>query len=300
MKTLKCIVTGGAGFIGSHVVDLLIEKGCKVIVLDNMATGRESNLNAKADLQICDIRNGEKLQSHFKNVDWVFHLAALPRIQPSFDEPVEHEMVNVVGTINCVQAVLAGGVKRFVYSSSSSCYGNPKELPTTEMAPIQPLSPYALQKYTAERYVILLGERFGLKSIALRYFNVYGPRSFNEKNPLNAYSSVIGIFQSQKKSGKPLTVTGNGSQERDFIHVKDVAMANLKAAESKRSWDVFNVGFGKTISILNVAKVMGGPYVFIPERSGEAMVTHANINKTKRALGWKPSINLMEGMKHHN
>lgn len=291
------IVTGGAGFIGSNLTDELIKRGYQVSILDDLSTGQKANLNPNARFiqgSICDL---PLLQSLLPEADYVFHLAALPRIQPSFDAPLEHEEVNVTGTINCLLALKRSArLKKFVYSASSACYGTPTELPTSESAAIAPLSPYALQKYAAEQYALMLGERYEIPVMTLRYFNVYGPRSFNEKNPFNAYSSVIGIFNNQARSGKAITVTGDGSQERDFVHVSDVVNANILAAESKLQGRTYNVGAGKTISILELANRYDREIIFVPERKGEARVTWADNSKLCSELGWSASMPLERGL----
>lgn len=296
MKPLA-IVTGGAGFIGSHVTQLLIESGIDVTVLDNLSTGDLSYVHSAATLVRGSICDRDILNELLPKADYVFHLAALPRIQPSFDLPLEHEEVNVIGTINCLLALKGSKrLKKFVYSASSACYGTPEELPTTEHAAIRPLSPYALQKYSAEQYALMLGERFSIPVIALRYFNVYGPRSFNHKNPFNAYSSVLGIFHHQKKTGTVLTVTGDGSQKRDFVHVFDVAQANVQAALSDRNGEVYNVGCGEATSVLEIAKMFGAPFEFVAERKGESRITWADNRKLRGQLGWKPTIPLARGL----
>jgi len=290
-----CIVTGGLGFIGSHIVDLLIEQSHKVFVVDNLSTGSIHNLNDQAEYEINDILNLNFLTEYFKkiNPDWIFHTAALPRIQPSYEDPILHDDVNVRGTLNVLEACKTINIKALVYSSSSAVYGTPTMIPTDENAAISPLSPYALQKYAAERYLHILGEKYNIPLVSLRYFNPYGPRSFNKKNPFNAYTSVVGIFTNQKSENKTLTITGDGSQERDFIHVKDVARANLLAAEKIQLTDknVYNVGYGECISILQLAKLFNHPYTFVPERLGEAKITHANIDAMK-SLGWMPKYQL--------
>ncbi|KPJ55325.1 hypothetical protein AMJ47_00420 [Parcubacteria bacterium DG_72] len=296
----KAIVTGGAGFIGSNLVDLLIEKGFQVVVIDNLETGKKENINPQAKFIKEDIVNFEKIKPLFEGVDYVFHLAALPRIQPSFSDPLYHEKANVIGTINCLLACKGKNIKKFVFSASSACYGNPKELPTTEKAEIDCLCPYALQKYAAEQYCLILGKRYNIPVNSLRYFNVYGPRSFNEKNPFNAYSSVIGIFENQKKKGQKLTITGDGEQSRDFIHVGDVALANLLAAQSDLLYGLYNVGFGKPYTINQIAKMYNTEYIYIPERKGEARITHANIEKIKKELGWKPVISIEDYVRREN
>jgi UDP-glucose 4-epimerase len=294
---MRCLVTGGAGFIGSNLVDTLIEKGWPVTVIDNLSTGDLNNINTRSKFYNVDIVDYKRIEPLFKGIDYVFHLAALPRIQPSFEDPILHENVNVVGTINCFQAARRHGVKKFVFSSSSACYGNPTQIPTTEQAAINCLSPYALQKYSAEQYCLILGQRFNLPVVILRYFNVYGPRSFSPRNKFNAYSSVIGIFHNQKKSNRPLTITGNGEQSRDFVHVYDVAQANLCAIFDGPAGKIFNIGFGKTYTINEIARMFSDRYIYIPERKGEAMITLADIGKAKKELNWQPTINLKKGLR---
>jgi UDP-glucose 4-epimerase len=216
-------------------------------------------------------------------------------------EPGPHEDANVVATIRLIEALKNNkNLKKLVYSSSSSCYGNPVEIPTSEQESIKPLSPYALQKYTAEQYCLLLGERFDIPVISLRYFNAYGPRSYNPLNKYNAYTSVIGIFHHQKINGQNLTITGDGSQRRDFVHVKDIARANYYAAKSPVSFEFFNVGCGICYSILEIAKYFSHPYVFVPKRAGEAEITLANIDKIKKVLQWKPEIDIIEGIQSYS
>ena len=297
---MNYLVTGGCGFIGSHLVDLLVEQGQDVYVIDNISTGKISNLNAAAKLVELDLLDKKKVHSAVNEIKprHVMHLAALPRIQPSFSDPVLHDNVNVRATINILEACRKIKLDSFVFSSSSAVYGTPDEYPTTESAQIQPLSPYALQKYTAERYVHILGEYWSIPVVSLRYFNVYGPRSFNPKNPFNAYSSVVGIFNSQSKNNETITITGDGSQKRDFIHVRDVASANYFVSQniSNTKNKVYNVGSGNTISILELAKLFGVNYDFIRERKGEAEITFANTEKLNN-LGWNYKVDLIMAIK---
>jgi UDP-glucose 4-epimerase len=286
---MKCLVTGGCGFIGSHVVDVLLEAGHRVHVIDNLETGTKENCNSNATYTFDSIANRSVLESCFETVkpDWVFHLAALPRIMPSFDEPEYHHTTNVVTIFPLLELSKKYNVNMFINSSSSAVYGNPTELPTSESAAITPLSPYALQKYTAEQYVHILSKYLELPHVSLRYFNPYGPRSFNPKNPQNAYSSVVGIFLDQRKRGAAITVTGTGEQERDFIHVRDVAKANLFVAEhsEKSNGNIYNVGAGATTSILDLANMLSDTINFIPARLGEARITLADITALT-SLGW--------------
>lgn len=292
---MKAIVTGGCGFIGSHVVDLLIAKGLDVTVVDNLSTGRRENGNPNAHYVLQDV--AAISQDLLHQQDYVFHLAALPRIQPSFDAPQEHEIANVMTTIELLTKLKGSPrLKKLVVSSSSAIYGNPTALPTPETCPIAPLSPYALQKYATEQYALLLGLRYGIPVIALRYFNAYGPRSFNPANPQNAYSSVIGIFAQQAKGTGMLTITGDGSQTRDFVHVRDIARANLLAAYSAIKNEAYNVGTGHSYSILEIAQSFEANITFIPPRKGEALTTWADISSIRRDLQWSPKITMKEGL----
>lgn len=297
MSTKLCIVTGGAGFIASHLVDHLVREGHRVRIIDNLSTGRSENINPDAEFHEMDIRDSEVLGKVFSGVDWVFHGAAWPRIQPSFEDPTTYEDINVVGAINCLMASRDAGVSRFLFFGSSAVYGTPDEIPTTESAAIRCYNPYALQKYTAEQYSLILGERWGIPAVSLRMFNVYGPRSYNEGRPNSAYSPVIGIFNNQRRKGHPLTITGTGSQSRDFVHVHDVARAFVMAAESTAKGEVFNVGFGESHSINTIAERMSSNRSYIPERPNEAAITHADISKIGRMVGWKPRITLEEGLR---
>lgn len=292
MKKKRYIVTGGCGFIGSHLVDLLIENKHEVIIIDDLSTGSLNNINKKVTFHKTNLRNIKKLNSLFKGCDGVFHFAALPRIQPSFEDPILHNQVNINNTLNILQAMKNNNVNKIVYSSTSACYGNPAEIPTTEKCSINLMNPYALQKFTSEQYVLILSKKYNINAISLRYFNVYGPRSFNPKNKLSAYSSVVGVFNYAKNNNLPIKITGNGKQKRDFVHVFDVARANYIAMNSKRSGEIYNIGTGKSISIKNLSYFFSNNPSFIAERSGEADITCASIKKVKKELGWTPKINL--------
>jgi len=293
---MNCLVTGGCGFIGSHLVDKLLERCYNVIVLDNLSTGKIENLNPKAQFYNEDIIDLEAIKKYFKNIDYVFHLAALPRIQPSFTEPVEHESVNVIGAINCIMASKGNNIKKFVFAGSSACYGNTKQIPTTETAQIDCLSPYSLQKYAAEQHCLILGKRYGIPVNSVRYFNPYGPRSFNVENKLNAYSSVVGIFDYQARVHGEVTVTGDGTQSRDFIHVYDLVEATILAAEKEVDGEVFNIGFGQAHSVNELASLFNCKIKHISERKGEARVTLACIDKAKKLLNWEPKLSLKQGI----
>lgn len=296
MSNKHCIVTGGAGFIASHLVDYLVGEGHNVRIIDNLSTGRTENINPNAEFHEVDIRDSASLGKLFRGVDWVFHGAAWPRIQPSFDDPIIHEDINVMGAIKCLMASRDSHVSRFLFFGSSAVYGTPDEIPTTENAAIRCYNPYALQKYTAEQYSLILGERWGVPVASLRMFNVYGPRSYNEGRPNSAYSPVIGIFNNQRRKGQPLTITGTGRQSRDFVHVHDVARAFVMAAASSVTGEVFNVGCGESYSINSIAELMSPNRTHIPERPNEAAVTHADISKIQSMIGWKPRISLAEGL----
>lgn len=298
MNEKKCLVTGGLGFIGSHLVDLLISEGHKVTVVDNLSTGNRIYGNEKASYEIFDLGDEIRLASLIKELqpNWVFHLAALPRIQPSFVDPVLHDEHNVRKSITLLNVLAKyAQVEAFVNSSSSSVYGDPLITPTPETDHIDPLSPYALQKFTSEYYVKILCKASNIPASSLRYFNPYGPRSFNINNPLNAYSSVVGIFLNRFKMGKPLIIFGDGEQSRDFIHVKDVVLANYFIAKNIQESveNVFNVGFGKTFKIIDIAKKISDKIIFEKERPGEARITWADTAKIN-AIGWYPNISIFD------
>jgi len=292
---MKFLVTGGAGFIGSHLVDALIAGGHEVKVIDNLLTGKREYLNPKAEFLELDIRNLDEIRPHFDGVEAVFHLAALPRIPISIEKPAETHAINATGTLNVLIASRDAGVKKVIYSASSSAYGNQDKLPLREDMPASPLNPYAVQKYVGELYCRIFSELYGLKTVSLRYFNVYGPRQHTD----GAYAPVMGIFLRQKANGELLTVTGDGEQTRDFIHVSDVARANLLAYESgkARKGEVINIGGGKNYSVNAIARLVGGKISYIPERPGETRHTLADITLAKKLLGWEPQVDIEEGIK---
>lgn len=291
-QVMKVIVTGGAGFIGSHLVDALISRGDDVWVIDNLSTGKKENINPKIRLLTFDIRHPNVkniLNSHYGNFDYVFHLAALPRVQYSIMHPEETNAVNINGTLNVIVIAAMLGAKRLIYSSSSSVYGNQSVLPLKEDMPVNPMSPYALQKFAAEKYCQLLFRG----AICLRYFNVYGPRQSDQ----SSYSSAIGTFMKNKKTGAISTIYG-GDQTRDFTWVGDVVRANILAAESPNigNGEIINIGGGKNYSITQLSKIIGGSYIYEPSRVGEPLDTLADISKAKNLLGWKPAVALEEGI----
>jgi UDP-glucose 4-epimerase len=292
----KLLVTGGAGFIGSHIVDRLIKLGHEVIVLDNLSTGRKENLNSQAKFVECDISDYESIATYFSGVEAVFHLAALARIQPSIRDPLLANKSNITGTVNVLWAAKNAGVKKVIYSASSSVYGDqPAEnYPLKETCEARPGSPYSLQKYVGELYCRLFSQLYGLPTVILRYFNVYGPRQITE----GAYATVIGIFLKQRQEGKPMTVVEDGEEKRrDYTHVADVVEANMFAWQTDLpSAEVFNIGFGKHYSVTEVAELVGGPIVRIPKRPGEYLITWADNSKAKCLLAWEPKISLEEGI----
>ena len=293
--TMKYLVTGGAGFIGSNLTDALIAKGHDVLVLDNLSTGKKENVNQKATFINTDIRHLEQIKPHFAGMDGVFHIAALPRVQLSIENPAETNEVNVNGTLNVLIAAKNAKVKRVVYSASSSAYGDAKTMPLDEEMKPNPLSPYGLQKYIGEEYCGLFWLLYGMQTVSLRYFNVYGPRMAGE----GVYLTVIKNFLMQKAQGKPMTITGDGEQTRDFTHVRDVVRANILAMESTNvgKGEVINIGAGKNYSMNQIAAFIGGPSVHIAPRV-EPKHTLADNAKAKKLLGWQPQESLEAAIKN--
>ncbi len=330
---MKALVTGGAGFIGSHLIDALIKEGHSVIVIDNLSTGKRSQVNKKAKFVKADIRNLKKIKPYFKGADLVFHLAARARIQPSIKDPAPTFDHNIIGTLNILLASRDAGVKRVIYSASSSSYGDQDTLPLYEEMTPRLKNPYSLSKYVGEEMCRLFSNLYGLETVSLRYFNVYGPRQLTT----GAYATVMGIFLKQLKDGKPLTIVGDGNIQRDFTHVFDVVRANIAAAGSPRvgKGEIINIGTGKNYSINEIASmiltppdrgyvlpvrdpnnprlivgfapnikpetvlasaVREGRVVHIPSRPGETRRTLANTSKARQLLNWKPTISLEEGL----
>ena len=292
---MKAIVTGGAGFIGSHLVDKLLDFNFKVIVLDNFSTGRKENLS-HLDEQIklveCDLSVKGEWINEFYGVDWVFHLASLADIVPSIQNPEGYFRSNVDATFYVLEAARHANIKRFVYSASSSCYGIPDVYPTPEESDIRPQYPYALAKRMGEELVEHWSQLYDLPAISLRFFNVYGTRSRTS----GTYGAVFGVFLAQKLAHKPYTVVGDGNQTRDFTYVTDIVSALIIAAESKISNKIYNVGSGATVSINKIVELLGGDKVNIPKRPGEPDCTYADISKIKDDLGWNPTISIEEGV----
>lgn len=293
MKKGKIIVVGGAGFIGSHLVDALVAREYDVHVIDNFSRGKRDNLNPSATLHELDIRNLEAIKPVFSEAQAVFHLAALARVGYSIEYPLETHDVNVNGTLNVLIAARDAKVSRFVYSASSSAYGDQPVMPLVETMAANPQSPYGLHKYIGEQYSRVFSEVFGLPTVSLRYFSVYGPRFNNE----GAYSLVIGKFFSCLKEGKPMPVTGDGSNVRDYTHVRDVVRANILAMESDAvgMGEVFNIGAGHGYSVNELTRMIGGSVEYIPERL-EPKKTLADNRKARELLGWVPEISLPDGI----
>ena len=290
----KAVVTGGAGFVGSHIVDALVERGFEVHVIDNYAAGkREDRHNPKATYHELDIRDFDKIAPVIAGAQYVFHEAALPRVQYSIEHPELTYSVNVNGLVSVLRAAHEGGVQRVVYAASSSAYGDQVALPLSEDLPAQPKSPYGLQKYIGELSCKLWSDVYGLSTVSLRYFNVYGPRF----DPDGAYALVIGKFLKQKKEGTPLTITGDGTQTRDFTHVSDIVRANLLAAEGANvgKGEVINIGAGRNVSVNDLAVLIGGPSTHVEPRL-EPHDTRADNRKAKELLGWEPTIKLEDGI----
>lgn len=291
------LVTGGCGFIGSHMVDRLLAEGHEVRVIDNWTTGRPENLahqdsNKGLTVYHMDIRNKEEIAPVFCGVDYVFHFAALADIVPSIQRPYDYYSSNVLGTFNVVECARDAGIKKLVYAASSSCYGIPDEYPTKETAAIRPQYPYALTKRLGEETVLHWGQVYGLPVVTLRLFNVYGTRSRTS----GTYGAVFGVFLAQKLAGKPFTVVGDGNQTRDFTYVTDIADAFYTAAVSDVAQDTFNVGSGGTYSVNRLCELLGGETIHIPKRPGEPDCTFADTTKIERKLGWKAKVTFEEGV----
>lgn len=299
---MKSLVTGGCGFIGSHMVDKLLAEGHEVAVIDNCSTGRMENLehhkgNAKLQIINEDICNYDKIAPLFTGVDWVFHFAALADIVPSIQRPEDYFHSNVDGTFSVLKAAKEANVKRFLYTASSSCYGIPDKFPTDENARIRPEYPYALTKRLGEELALHWAKVYKLPVVSLCLFNVYGPRSRTS----GTYGAVFGVFLGQKLSGKPYTVVGTGEQTRDFTYVTDIVDAFYTAAKSDIVGERFNVGSEHTYSVNRLVELLGGEnasVVHIPKRPGEPDCTWADTGKINRMLNWHPKVTLEEGVKH--
>ena len=292
---MKCLVTGGAGFIGSHLVERLVFQGHEVMVIDDLSSGKLSNLDSvkeKIKFHHLDVASVEA-ESKFDGQELVFHLAARADIVPSIVKPTEYMLANVFGTLRVLEAVRKYSVNRLIYTASSSCYGIATEVPTSESAPIEPMYPYALSKWIAEEMVFHWTKLYKLNAMSLRLFNVYGPRARTSGN----YGAVLGVFFAQRLAGQPLTIVGDGTQSRDFVYVDDVVDAFILAGESKESGYAVNIGSGNPIPVNRVAEIIGGGTINIPHRPGEPDVTHADTGLALQKFGWKPKTDFASGMR---
>lgn len=290
------VVTGGAGFIGSHMVDHLLERGFDVRIIDNLSGGREANLkhhtgNYRLALEQVDIRGLDPKSNLFRDVKYVFHFAGIGDIVPSIEQPIEYMDTNVQGTVRVLECARNAGVDRFVYAASSSCYGL-AETPTREDHRIDPQYPYALSKYQGEQAAFHWHRVYRLPINSIRIFNAYGTRV----RTTGAYGAVFGVFFKQKLAGKPFTVVGDGTQKRDFLYASDVAAAFLLAAQSGKVGEVWNLGAGNPQSISRLVDLIGGSTVSIPKRPGEPDITWADITKIIRDLKWQPLIPFEQGV----
>ena len=294
------IVTGGAGFIGSHLAEALLTSGRSVLVIDNFAAGRPENLASFRDhpqLRVveADVRDGNAMDSLFHGAERLFHLAALADIVPSIQAPQAYFRTNVDGTFAVLEAARTANVRKVVYAASSSCYGIPEEYPTAETTPTSPCYPYALTKHLGEQIVLHWGLVYGMHVMSLRLFNVYGPRS----RTTGVYGAVFGVFLAQLLAKQPLTIVGDGTQTRDFVYVTDVVRAFMAAVDSDLHGEMLNVGAGQPVSVNRLVELLRAQdVVHIPKRPGEPDITHADISRISELLGWSPSVSIEEGVRH--
>ena len=296
---MKALITGGSGFIGSHLADLLINLEHQVVVIDNLSNGRVNNIkhligNKSFDFYKLDITKFEDIKPIFKDIDWVFHLAGMSDIVPSIEKPKDYYDCNVTGTFNVLEASRTAKVKKIVYAASSSSYGIPDTYPTDETADIRPQYPYALTKHMGEELVMHWSKTYNIPAVSLRLFNVYGPRS----RTTGAYGAVFGVFLSQKIHNKPYTVVSDGEQTRDFTYVNDVAAAFLKAAESQLTGIPLNVGSDNHYSVNKLVELLGGDVVYIPKRPGEPDCTYADASQIHNKLNWKAKVSFEDGVSY--
>ena len=290
----KTVVTGGAGFIGSHIVDALVERGDDVHAIDNFAGGKhEDRINDKAIYHEVDIRKTDEIQSIFEGADAVFHTAALPRVQFSIDKPVESTDFNITGTVSVLTAAHRAKVRRVVFSASGSAYGEQTEMPLVETMTAHPVNPYGLQKYVGELFMQVWPKTYGLETVSLRYFNIYGSRI----DPKGPYAMAIGAFLLARKEGRPLTIFGDGTITRDYTHVRDTVRANLLAADSEKvgKGEIINIGAGRNVTIQHLAELISDQIQYGPPRI-EAHDSLADNSKAKELLGWEPTISIEEGI----
>jgi nucleoside-diphosphate-sugar epimerase len=293
MAKKVAVVTGGAGFIGSNLVHALVTEGWETRIIDKNPAFRRASLPKEAILHVLDIRATSKIEPIFNGADVVFHTAAMPRVPVSIEEPIETTDENIMGTVSVLATATKAKVRRIVYSSSSSSYGNQQTLPLTEDMPVDPLHPYGVQKYAGELFMKIWPHVYGIETVSLRYFNVYGPGL----DPNGAYALAVGKFITARKEGKPITIYGDGTVTRDFTHVSDVVRANLLAAESDKvgNGEAINIGAGRNVTIQYLAELFGGPIEYGPPRI-EAHDSRAGIAKAKELLGWEPAVALEEGI----
>jgi len=294
MEKEKVIVTGGAGFIGSHIADFLVSQGYDVHIVDSLCSGVRENVNNMATLHVVDIRDRDRLVDVFSGARYVFHEAAIPQVQYSIENPVETNDVNVSGLLNILEISRLSGVHRVIFASSSAVYGNQEVLPITETMEVSPLSPYGSQKHIGEIYCRLYSEIYKIETVCLRYFNVFGPR----QSAKGSYSSVIPSFIKLKKNNKPLQIIGSGENSRDYINVHDVVSANFKAMISPKvgMGETINIGSGVSCSVNDLAKLIGGNVIYLPPRV-EPKESLSDISVAKKLLEWEPKIKLEEGIK---
>lgn len=291
---MKYVITGGAGFIGSNLVNRLIEDKHEVHVIDNFCTGKKENCNSAAEYHNYDVSNVEnfnQIKTIMKDTDCVFHTAALARVQPSIKNPIEYEINNTIGIVHLLKTASDAGVRRFVYSSSSSAYGDPQKLPSQELHLSNPISPYAAQKYYGEICCKMFSKVYGIETISLRYFNVYG----ENQNLGGPYATVVGIFLKQVLDNEPMTINGDGENRRDYTYVGDVVNANILALKSNKvgKGEVINIGSGKNLSVNEVASMIGSRKVY-QESVNEPAITLADISKAKKLLNWEPKVILKD------
>jgi UDP-glucose 4-epimerase len=291
------VVTGGAGFIGSHMVDLLLAEELDVRVVDDLSGGRLENLEHHRDepalaVEVADIRDLAPDSALFADASFVFHFAGIGDIVPSIERPLDYLAVNGQGTVRVLEAARAASVEKLVYAASSSCYGVADETPTTERAPIRPEYPYALSKWQGEEAVLHWNKVYGLPTVSIRIFNAYGMRS----RTTGAYGAVFGVFLAQKLARKPFTVVGDGTQSRDFVNGRDVARAFWLAATKGRPGEVYNLGAGDPQPVNRLVELLGGDVVHVPKRPGEPDVTWADTTKIRTELGWEPLVSFEEGV----
>ena len=289
---MKYVVTGGAGFIGSNLVDSIIDKKNEVHIVDNFSSGKIQNCHPRAfihEIDIAEDKNLDSIRNVFVNANAIFHCAAVARVQPSIQNPIHYEKNNTIGLVNCLKSAVESKAKKFIYSASSSVYGPTDKLPSIETDPVNPISPYAAQKYYGEVVCKMFSKVYGLETVSLRYFNVYGEK----QNLGGAYATVVGIFLNQLQNDKPLTINGDGNQRRDFTYVGDVVKANILASRSKKvgKGEVINIGSGTNISINEVANMIGDKFKF-KKALKEPFANLASIEKAKKLLDWEPKMDL--------